>query len=125
MPDVQSTKKQLHMQQWAAIIEDRIASGLKIDEYCEKNQLSRILIFTGCERSGKRCQPQFFLTTMIYYLHPYPQKLWLSWFQVQTIMMQSQKSKSWIKNRKVLAFPLMESALLSVTIYRKSCFPKS
>ena len=29
------------MQQWAAIIEDRIASGLKIDEYCEKNQLSR------------------------------------------------------------------------------------
>ena len=41
MPDVQSTKKQLHMQQWAAIIEDRIASGLKIDEYCEKNQLSR------------------------------------------------------------------------------------
>ncbi len=30
MPDVQSTKKQLHMQQWAAIIEDRIASGLKI-----------------------------------------------------------------------------------------------
>ena len=41
MPDVQSTKKQLHMQQWAAIIEDRIASGLNIDEYCEKNQLSR------------------------------------------------------------------------------------
>ena len=41
MPDVQSTKKQLHMQQWAAIIGDRIASGLKIDEYCEKNQLSR------------------------------------------------------------------------------------
>lgn len=29
------------MQQWTAIIEDRIASGLKIDEYCEKNQLSR------------------------------------------------------------------------------------
>jgi hypothetical protein len=28
---------------------------------------------------------------MIYYLHPYPQKLWLSWFQVQTIMMQSPK----------------------------------
>ena len=41
MPDVQSIKKQLHMQQWTAIIEDRIASGLKIDEYCEKNQLSR------------------------------------------------------------------------------------
>jgi transposase-like protein len=41
MSDVQSTKKQLHMQQWAAIIEDRIASGLKINEYCEKNQLSR------------------------------------------------------------------------------------
>ena len=28
-------------QQWTAIIEDRLASGLKIDEYCEKNQLSR------------------------------------------------------------------------------------
>ena len=41
MPDVQSIKKQLNMQQWTAIIEDRIASGLKIDEYCEKNQLSR------------------------------------------------------------------------------------
>ena len=41
MSDVQSIKKQLHMQQWTAIIEDRIASGLKIDEYCEKNQLSR------------------------------------------------------------------------------------
>ena len=41
MPDVQSIKKQLHMQQWTAIIEDRIASGLKINEYCEKNQLSR------------------------------------------------------------------------------------
>lgn len=41
MPDVQSIKKQLNMQQWSAIIEDRIASGLKIDEYCEKNQLSR------------------------------------------------------------------------------------
>ena len=41
MPEVQSIKKQLHMQQWTAIIEDRLASGLKIDEYCEKNQLSR------------------------------------------------------------------------------------
>ena len=42
MPDnVQSIKKQLHMQQWITIIQDRIASGLKIDEYCEKNQLSR------------------------------------------------------------------------------------
>lgn len=41
MPDVQSIKKQLNMQQWTAIIEDRIASGLKIDEYCEKNQISR------------------------------------------------------------------------------------
>lgn len=41
MPDAQSTKKQLHMQQWAAIIEDWIAFGLKSDEYCEKNQLSR------------------------------------------------------------------------------------
>lgn len=41
MSDVQSIKKQLNMQQWSAIIEDRIASGLKIDEYCEKNQLSR------------------------------------------------------------------------------------
>lgn len=41
MPDVQSIKKQLHMQQWTAIIEERLASGLKIDEYCEKNQLSR------------------------------------------------------------------------------------
>lgn len=29
------------MQQWTAIVEDRLASGLKIDEYCEKNQLSR------------------------------------------------------------------------------------
>lgn len=29
------------MQQWTAIIEDRLAFGLKIDEYCEKNQLSR------------------------------------------------------------------------------------
>ena len=26
MPDVQSIKKQLHMQQWTAIIEDRLAS---------------------------------------------------------------------------------------------------
>lgn len=26
------------MQQWTAIIEYRIASGLKIDEYCEKNR---------------------------------------------------------------------------------------
>ena len=45
MPDVQSIKKQLHMQQWTAIIEDRIASGLKIDEYCEKNQLC--LLYTS------------------------------------------------------------------------------
>ena len=47
MSDVQSIKKQLHMQQWTAIIEDRIASGLKIDEYCEKNQLSRNPYFSG------------------------------------------------------------------------------
>lgn len=126
MSDVQSIKKQLHMQQWTAIIEDRIASGLKIDEYCEKNINSvAILIFTGCERFGKRCQLQFFLTIMIYYLHPYPQKLWLSWFQVQTIMIPSPKSRSQMKKRKVLAFPLTESALLLVTIYRKNCFPKS
>ena len=125
MSDVQSIKKQLHMQQWTAIIEDRIASGLKIDEYCEKNQLSRNSYFTGCERFGKRCQLQFFLTIMIYYLHPYPQKLWLSWFQVQTIMIPSPKSRSQMKKRKVLAFPLTESALLLVTIYRKNCFPKS
>ena len=37
MPDVQSIKKQLHMQQWTAIIEDRIASGLKIDCIFRKN----------------------------------------------------------------------------------------
>ena len=40
MSDVQSIKKQLHMQQWTAIIENRIASGLKINEYGEKNQVS-------------------------------------------------------------------------------------
>ena len=56
MSDVQSIKKQLHMQQWTAIIEDRIASGLKINEYCEKNQLSRNSYFTGYERFGKRWQ---------------------------------------------------------------------
>ena len=120
MPDVQSTKKQLHMQQWAAIIEDRIASGLKIDEYCEKNQLSRNSYFYWLRKIREEMS-----TSVLPDLHPYPQKLWLSWFQVQTIMMQSPKSKSRMKNRKVLAFPLMESALLSVTIYRKSCFPKS
>ena len=37
MSDVQSIKKQLHMQQWTAIIEDRIASGLKIDCIFRKN----------------------------------------------------------------------------------------
>ena len=29
MPNVQEIKKQLHMQQWTAVIQDRIASGLK------------------------------------------------------------------------------------------------
>lgn len=41
MPDVQPIKKRLHMQHWTAIIEGQLAFGLKIDEYCEKNQLSR------------------------------------------------------------------------------------
>ena len=45
MPDVQSMKKHIKMQQWTAIIKDRIASGLKIDEYCDKNQLSRNAYF--------------------------------------------------------------------------------
>ena len=41
MSNVQELKQQLGMQQWSAIIEDRISSGLKVDEYCEKNGLSR------------------------------------------------------------------------------------
>lgn len=41
MSNVQELKHQLSMQQWSAIIEDRISSGLKVDEYCEKNGLSR------------------------------------------------------------------------------------
>lgn len=41
MSNVQALKRQLSMQQWSAIIEDRIVSGLKVDEYCEKNGISR------------------------------------------------------------------------------------
>ena len=52
MSDVQSIKKQLHMQQWTAIIEDRIASGLKIDEYCEKTQ-SQFLFLLATKDSGR------------------------------------------------------------------------
>lgn len=41
MSNIQSCKQKLTMQQWKVIIEDRMASGLKIDDYCELNQLSR------------------------------------------------------------------------------------
>ena len=41
MSNVQALKRQLSLQQWSAIIEDRIVSGLKVDEYCEKNGISR------------------------------------------------------------------------------------
>ncbi len=54
MPDVQSIKKQLHMQQWTAIIEDRIASGLKINEYCEKESAqSQFLFLLAAKDSGR------------------------------------------------------------------------
>lgn len=45
MSDVQSLKQKISMQQWSAIIKDRNASGLKIEEYCEKNGLSRNAYF--------------------------------------------------------------------------------
>ena len=123
MPDVQSIKKQLHMQQWTAIIEDRIASGLKINEYCEKNQLSRNSYFYWLRKIREE------MSTSVLPDHndllPASVSTKALVELVPTIMIPSPKSRSQMKKRKALAFPLTESALLSVTIYRKNCFPKS
>lgn len=41
MPGAREIKRQHIMKQWATIIADRNASGLKVDDYCKKNHLSR------------------------------------------------------------------------------------
>lgn len=39
--DTHLATTQIRLQQWTRIIQDRINSGLKVDEYCEQHQLSR------------------------------------------------------------------------------------
>lgn len=39
--DTHLATTQIRLQQWTGIIQDRINSGLKVDEYCEQHQLSR------------------------------------------------------------------------------------
>lgn len=43
--DTQLVTQQVRLTQWAKIIEDRIASGMKVDEYCDQHQLSRNAYF--------------------------------------------------------------------------------
>lgn len=125
MPDVQSIKKQLHMQQWTAIIEDRIASGLKIDEYCEKNQLSRNSYFYWLRKIREEMSTSVLPDHNDLLPASVSTKALVELVPGSAIMIPSPKSRSQMKKRKVLAFPLTESALLLVTIYRKNCFPKS
>ncbi len=39
--DTRLATRQLRIQHWAAIIQDRKASGLKVDDYCQDHGLSR------------------------------------------------------------------------------------
>ena len=39
--DTRLATKELRLQQWADIIRDRKESGLKVDDYCELNNISR------------------------------------------------------------------------------------
>lgn len=39
--DTRLATNQIRLQQWAAIIHDRKESGLKVDDYCKLNNLSR------------------------------------------------------------------------------------
>ena len=41
MNDIQTVTHNLRLHQWAAIIQDRQASGLKIDDYCSEHNISR------------------------------------------------------------------------------------
>ena len=39
--DTKLATQQIRIQQWAAIIKDRISSGLKVDDYCRQHDISR------------------------------------------------------------------------------------
>lgn len=41
MNDIQTVTHNLRLHQWAAIIQDRQASGLKIEDYCSEHNISR------------------------------------------------------------------------------------
>ena len=41
MNDIQTVTQNVRLQQWTAIIQDRQASGLKVDDYCSEHNISR------------------------------------------------------------------------------------
>ena len=41
MNDIQTVIQNVRLQQWTAIIQDRQASDLKVDDYCSENNISR------------------------------------------------------------------------------------
>ena len=41
MNEVQTVTKNVRLHQWAAIIQDCRSSGLKVDDYCQENNISR------------------------------------------------------------------------------------
>lgn len=43
--DTKLAARQIRLQQWTAIIKDRTASGLKIDDYCKHHGISRNAYF--------------------------------------------------------------------------------
>lgn len=42
---VKEVTRQYRLEQWRGIIQDRIKSGLKVDEYCQQNNISRHAYF--------------------------------------------------------------------------------
>lgn len=42
---VKEVTRQYRLEQWREIIQDRIKSGLKVDEYCQQNNISRHAYF--------------------------------------------------------------------------------
>lgn len=41
MNEIQTVTQNVRLQQWTAIIQDRKASGLKVDDYCSEHHISR------------------------------------------------------------------------------------
>ena len=51
--DTKIAARLVRMQEWAAIIQDRLNSGMTIKKYCEINNIRKTHASTGSNSSGK------------------------------------------------------------------------